>query len=96
MEKSRSYFLLFLLIFFKTSLTIITKIDKTTTIIHAGKESLTSFKISLSGVKAIKPNSPKPNIKETVIILFLNILDLNIPHSHLTEIKKNNCNKFKV
>jgi len=51
MEKSRSYFLLFLLIFFKTSLTIITKIDKTTTIIHAGKESLTSFKISLSGVK---------------------------------------------
>ena len=75
---------------------IITVEDRAITMSHAGNDKRESLNVSRSGVDAIIAISPNPKRRETVIILFLNMLDLKIMQSVLTEIKKNSCKKFSV
>ena len=81
---------------FNISFKIITENDSPTTMSQREIERFSSFNTPAKGVNAISERSPKPKIKEKIIILFLNNFDLKIEHSVLAEIKKNNCKRFNV
>lgn len=74
----------------------ITLADNASIISHNSQDKLARFKSFEIGVNAIIPSSPKPKINEIINNLFLNIFDLNMLFSVLTDSKKNSCKRFKV